>query len=526
MATRPLMMLRALRSVSLRTRLAAPSAFRIAPPLARSATTTSRNYAALATSTSKADALLLKVSGRDSMGITAKFTEMLADAGCQFYDIDQPWCQPWCTNNLSLYFLVSMPDGTTEGSFIRSVLDRSRREDLHIEFEVVSRDDLAAAHADRAPQGLVVTLLSQELGFKEIAAVARTATDTGFNISKIRRLSTLQHEGGAGAAPVPGSTSWCERPGSPAPNITAVEFLVDPAVALTDSKASERRVQLRESLMELRQALQCDVALQRETLLRRSKRLVVLDMDSTIIQQEVIDELARRAGKYDEVSAVTEAAMRGEMDFDESLRQRCEHLKGLPDSVFGTVYRESIDLTPGADRFVQVTGCHGHHHSLLHHHHHLRLTSSTIRLVQVLQKLGFQVAIISGGFQNIADMVKADLGLDYAFANKLEIREGTLTGRVTGAIVNRERKRDLLESLCQTLGLVSEQVVAVGDGANDLDMLLHAGLGIAFNAKPVVQQQARQAINHTRLDTVLYMMGISDADVENLLSRDSVASSP
>ena len=520
------MMLRALRSALTPARLAAPSAFRIAPPLARSATTTSRNYAALATSTSKADALLLKVSGRDSMGITAKFTEMLADAGCQFYDIDQPWCQPWCTNNLSLYFLVSMPDGTTEGSFIRSVLDRSRREDLHIEFEVVSRDDLAAAHADRAPQGLVVTLLSQELGFKEIAAVARTATDTGFNISKIRRLSTLQHEGGAGAAPVPGSTSWCERTGSPAPNITAVEFLVDPAVALTDSKASERRVQLRESLMELRQALQCDVALQRETLLRRSKRLVVLDMDSTIIQQEVIDELARRAGKYDEVSAVTEAAMRGEMDFDESLRQRCEHLKGLPDSVFGTVYRESIDLTPGADRFVQVTGCHGHHHSLLHHHHHLRLTSSTIRLVQVLQKLGFQVAIISGGFQNIADMVKADLGLDYAFANKLEIREGTLTGRVTGAIVNRERKRDLLESLCQTLGLVSEQVVAVGDGANDLDMLLHAGLGIAFNAKPVVQQQARQAINHTRLDTVLYMMGISDADVENLLSRDSVASSP
>ena len=377
-AATQLMMLRALRSALTPARLAAPSAFRIAPPLARSATTTSRNYAALATSTSKADALLLKVSGRDSMGITAKFTEMLADAGCQFYDIDQPWCQPWCTNNLSLYFLVSMPDGTTEGSFIRSVLDRSRREDLHIEFEVVSRDDLAAAHADRAPQGLVVTLLSQELGFKEIAAVARTATDTGFNISKIRRLSTLQHEGGAGAAPVPGSTSWCERTGSPAPNITAVEFLVDPAVALTDSKASERRVQLRESLMELRQALQCDVALQRETLLRRSKRLVVLDMDSTIIQQEVIDELARRAGKYDEVSAVTEAAMRGEMDFDESLRQRCEHLKGLPDSVFGTVYRESIDLTPGADRFVQVTGGHGHHHSLLHHHHHLRLTSSTI----------------------------------------------------------------------------------------------------------------------------------------------------
>ena len=252
--------------------------------------------------------------------------------------------------------------------------------------------------------------------------------------------------------------------------------------------ASQRRQALRENLMELRSTLECDVALQRETLLRRSKRLVVLDMDSTLIQQEVIDELARRAGKYEEVAQVTEAAMRGEMDFDESLRNRCAHLEGLPDSVFETVYRESIALTPGAERFVQV-----------------------------LKKLGFELAIISGGFQQIADKVKADLGMDYAFANTLEVRDGQLTGRVVGAVVNRQRKRDLVESLCQMSGLVREQVVAVGDGANDLDMLLHAGLGIAFNAKPVVQEQANHALNHTRLDTVLYMMGISDSDVEALV---------
>ena len=266
------------------------------------------------------------------------------------------------------------------------------------------------------------------------------------------------------------------------------QFLVDPGGTLKEMAASQRRQALRENLMELRSTLECDVALQRETLLRRSKRLVVLDMDSTLIQQEVIDELARRAGKYEEVASVTEAAMRGEMDFDESLRNRCAHLEGLPDSVFESVYQESIALTPGAERFVQV-----------------------------LKKLGFELAIISGGFQQIADKVKMDLGMDYAFANTLEVRDGKLTGRVVGAVVNRQRKRDLVESLCQMSGLVREQVVAVGDGANDLDMLLHAGLGIAFNAKPVVQEQANHALNHTRLDTVHYMMGISDSDVEALV---------
>ena len=335
--------------------------------------TTSRNYAALATSTSKADALLLKVSGRDSMGITAKFTEMLADAGCKFYDIDQPWCQPWCTNNLSLYFLVSMPDGSTEGSFIRSVLDRSRREGLEIEFEVVNRDDLAALRSDAPPQGLAHAALAGA-GFKRLPP-SRDGDRHGLQHLEdppaVDAAARGRRRRRAGARP----TSWCERPARPREH-HGRRVPVDPP-RTADSKASERRPAARKP-EELRQALQCDVALQRETLLRRSKRLVVLDMDSTIIQQEVIDELARRAGKYDEVSAVTEAAMRGEMDFDESLRQRCEHLKGLPDSVFGTVYRESIDLTPGADRFVQVTGCHGHHHSLLHHHHHLRLTSSTI----------------------------------------------------------------------------------------------------------------------------------------------------
>ena len=425
------------------------------------------------------DALMVKVSGRDQVGVSARFTELLAASGCEFYDIDQPWIPPWCTNNLSLYFLVGLPEsGKKEISFIRSILDKSKSEGMDVEFEVVHREDMIIRAANTQKQGLVATLLKGSLGFEEISGVARTAAESGFNITRIKRLSSTAH------------SSVTEG----APNISAIEFAMDPMLGTTAvprRTASERRLQLRESLMDLRVTLECDIALQRETLLRRSKRLVVLDMDSTLIQQEVIDELARRAGKYDDVAEITERAMRGEMDFDESLRQRCEFLKGLPFSVFDDVYREAISLTPGADRFVQV-----------------------------LQRLGFEIAIISGGFQQIADKVRNDLGLNYAFANKLEVRDGALTGRVVGAVVNRQRKRDLLESLCQMSGLVSEQVVAVGDGANDLDMLLQAGLGIAFNAKPIVQQQANHAVNHTRLDTVLYMMGISDSDVEALLQSE------
>jgi phosphoserine phosphatase len=432
---------------------------------------------------STGDALLIKVSGQDHPGITARLAEMLASSGTSFIDVDQVMVH----DNLSLYFIVSMPkSGSEERAFIRNVLDKSKRENVSVDFEIVSASDVVSASAARVPQGLVVTLLKTGLGFKEIGAVTRTVSDAGFNISKIRRLSSL----------VPSNEDPASEGSSALPG--AVELVVDPVggARMGEEEASEKRVALRERLLGLRDQLSCDVALQRETLLRRSKRLVVLDMDATIIhmsgQSSVLEVAAERAGKAAEVAALRQAAERGEIDTDEAFRRACEHLKGLPISTVEDMYKEDIKLNPGASRFVSVC-----------------------------TRLGYQVAIISGSFEQVAEKVKAELGLDYVFANRLEVEEGAFNGKVSGAIVNRQRKQDLLESLCTTMGLAMEQVVAVGDSEDDLDMLTNAGLGIAFNANSDVQRQAvhkglKRLNNTTRLDTVLYIMGITDSDVEAL----------
>ena len=228
------------------------------------------------------------------------------------------------------------------------------------------------------------------------------------------------------------------------------------------------------------------MALQREGLLRRSKRLVVMDMDSTLIQQEVIDELARAVGVYEKVAAVTHRAMNGELPFDEALRERVMQLAGAPASILTDVL-ERIELTPGAEK-----------------------------LVRVMKRLGYRLAVISGGFIQVTEPIRQRLGLDYGFANNLEIIDGRITGKILGPIVNRQRKADLLVSVAQTERIALEQVIAIGDGANDLDMLARAGLGIAFNAKRVVQEQARYALNQRNLDAVLYLLGLHDEEVREL----------
>jgi phosphoserine phosphatase len=218
--------------------------------------------------------------------------------------------------------------------------------------------------------------------------------------------------------------------------------------------------------------------------MRRSKRLVVMDMDSTLIQQEVIDELARRYGVYDKVSEITHRAMNGELSFDEALRERVALLAGAPESIVQEVL-DAIELTPGAEE-----------------------------LIRVLKKLGYRLALISGGFIELAEPIRQRLGLDYAFANQLDIEKGKLTGKVRGPIVNRQRKADLLESIAQAERVALDQVIAIGDGANDLDMLKRAGLGIAFNAKQVVREQANYAINQHNLDAILYLLGITDIEAQ------------
>jgi phosphoserine phosphatase len=229
-----------------------------------------------------------------------------------------------------------------------------------------------------------------------------------------------------------------------------------------------------------------DVAVQTEGLLRRASRVVVMDVDSTLIQDEVIDLLAEAAGREEEVAAVTAAAMAGEIDFEESLRRRVAALAGLPVSVLGEV-RDRVRLTPGARTFVRT-----------------------------LRRLGYRTAIVSGGFTAVTDHLRQELGLDYAFANELEVAHGRLTGGLVGPIVDRAAKARIAAEIAAREGVSLDQVVAIGDGANDLDMLAVAGLGVAFNAKPAVRQAARASVNVPYLDAILFLLGVSRDEVTDL----------
>ncbi len=399
--------------------------------------------------------LLITLTGPDRPGVTSRLFSVLAGFPVTVSDIEQVVIR----GRLTLGVLVTYSGGpsTGTGSTLGAMWTAVERvaEDLGMEVEL-STGSQTREHRRRGR--LSVSVLGATLQPAAIAGIAGRISAAGANIDRIERLA-----------------QW---------PVTCIELSVSGA----------NPDQLRIDLAAEAAAQQVDVAVQRTGLSRRAKRLIVMDVDSTLIQGEVIELLAAHAGCLEEVARVTEEAMRGELDFAESLRRRVALLEGLPAEVFELVRKEVV-LTPGART-----------------------------LVRTLKRLDFRFAIVSGGFTQITDALVDDLGIDYSAANVLEVVDGKLTGRVVGEIVDRPGKAKALERFAHEAGLPISQTVAIGDGANDLDMIAAAGLGIAFNAKPVVRQAADTAVNTPYLDSILYLLGISRAEVEAADAEDGLLS--
>lgn len=387
--------------------------------------------------------ILIQVTGADNPGITAELMGILGKAQARMLDIQQVVVGKM----LGLSLQVSLADQTHP--VLKDLLFKAHELGVHLDFQMLSED---LPENGRQRQRYALTLLASELKPDALHEVTSLLARHSWNIDTI--------------------TSLGERP------VSCLELILSADPSTLGAVKSE--------LVSLSGTTGVDFALQEEGLLRRAKRLVVLDMDSTLIQQEIIDELAALHGVKDKVSEITHRAMNGELDFEQSLRARVGLLKGAPDSVFTDV-RAQIELTEGASRF-----CH------------------------VLKRLGYKLAVISGGFIRVVGPIAQELGLDYHFANRLEVVDGALTGGLVGPIVGPQRKADLVDSLAQQEGIELSQVIAIGDGANDLPMLALAGLGIAFNAKPAVQKEASTAINQRSLLSVLHLLGIRDEELLEL----------
>lgn len=396
-----------------------------------------------------ATALLITVTGRDRPGVTSGLFEVLAPLGARVIDMEQVTIR----DRLVLGILVSL--GDDEDRTRALLTERAAELGVNVEFETM---------AARRPRVDVprhyVTVLGQPLRAAAIAGITGRIAACGANIDRIVRLSRYP--------------------------ITSLELLVSGGGPdrLRSELAAEAAVQ------------HVDVAVQRATLYRRAKRLIVMDVDSTLVQGEVIELLAAQAGHGEEVAAVTRAAMAGELDFESALRRRVAMLEGLDATVLDGVL-ESLRLTPGART-----------------------------LVRTLKRLGFVLAVVSGGFSQIIDPLASRLEIDYAAANTLEVVDGRLTGRLVGPVIDRAGKVKALERFAAAAGVPISQTVAVGDGANDLDMLNRAGLGIAFNAKPVVRQAADTAVTVPYLDAILFLLGITREEIEAADAEDPKASWP
>lgn len=404
----------------------------------------------------KPELILLNISGADKSGITASLTEILADNDAQILDIGQADIH----HTLSLGILIKT-DSERSGKIIKDLLFKTR--DLHVQvtFDIVTEEAYNDWVSRQGKGRWIVTILGRHISARQISEVAKIITLQGLNIETITRLT--------GRMPL----DETQQPRAKG----CIEMLVRGTP--TD------RVAMQAEFMELASKLNFDISFQEDTMYRRSRRLVCFDMDSTLIRTEVIDELAERAGVGKEVKAITEAAMRGEIDFKESFTRRVALLKGLDESVMKDI-AENLPITEGVER-----------------------------LMTVLKRSGYKTAILSGGFTYFGEYLKQRFGFDYVYANELEIGpDGKLTGRYVGDIVDGQKKKELLKLIAQFENINIAQTIAVGDGANDLPMLSTAGLGIAFHAKPKVKAETTQSISTIGIDGVLYFLGFKDSYIQ------------
>ena len=398
----------------------------------------------------KKKAILCLITGPDRPGITAALTEILAASKVKLLDIEQVVTR----SILSLSILIET-DGPEEGKspLLQNLLFRAHELGLTLEFQTAPSKGLKKASF----QNYVVTCLGASITFPMLAQLTSLLSKEKVNIRKINTLAQKR--------------------------LQCVEMTV------ATTRPVDPRL-LTRKLLHLNAEFGVDIAVQKENLFRRAKRLIVMDMDSTLVQVEVIDELAKEAGVGDKVALITHRAMNGELSFPEALRERVRLLKGLPESALRRVYKR-MPFTPGAKE-----------------------------LISVLKKLGYRTAVLSGGFDYFTSRVKASLGLDYTYSNHLEIKEGVVTGEIVGEIVDGKKKAALLEAIARKEGIRLDQVIAIGDGANDLPMITKAGLGIAFNAKPRVREAAHYSITQKNLDAILYLLGVSEKELAEIKRKE------
>ena len=398
--------------------------------------------------------ILLNINGEDKPGLSSSLTDILTQYNVQILDIGQAVIH----DRLSLGIMFKIPKKTESSPILKDLLFKAYELNVQAKFTPVKEDNYNDWVSQQGKKRFIITLISRETTAQQLSKLTDLIYKQNLNIDVIARLT--------GRLPLDNNTNKTK---------SSIEFSVrgNPVNELL----------FRKELMGISRKTGADIAFQEDNIFRRNRRLVCFDMDSTLIQTEVIVELAKRHGVGQKVHEITEAAMRGELDFSESFIQRVALLKGLEESVMEDIA------------------------------HNLPITEGAETLFKTLNKYGFKTAILSGGFSYFGKYLQHKLGVDYVFANNLEIADGILTGKHEGEIVNGEMKAELLKKIAFKEDIHLEQVVAVGDGANDLPMLNIAGLGIAFHAKPKVKENAQQAISTIGLDAILYLMGFRDREI-------------